>query len=72
VIASTNFAIEVTTSIEIYLSKLQLRQNESSKLTYDAKVMAHNVDPYFSLIEGCWKKTFLPKDRAFSPFSNRI
>ena len=41
-------------------------------LTYDAKVMAQNVDPYFSRVEGSETKLFLRKDRAFSALSDYI
>ena len=33
-------------------------------LTYDAKIMGQNVDPYFSSVERSETKNFLPEDRA--------
>jgi hypothetical protein len=33
-----------------------LIMNTESELTYDAKVMAQNIGPYFSMIEALFKK----------------
>ena len=55
-----------------YLDKGTLFSAETFKITYDAKVMAQNVDPYFSRVEGSETKLFLRKDRAFSALSDYI